>query len=68
MQSLALLKRRCRTSEAHLPVAPQAESVVTFPGLPPSCSCLVEFVALAQTTRLLASGSQATGFAVLVDY
>jgi hypothetical protein len=39
---------------------------VPLPRLPPAGSRLVEQVALAQTTRLLAGGGQAAGLAVLV--
>lgn len=66
MQSFALSNTSRNNLYTHLPVAPQAESVVTFPGLSSSSSCLVEFVALAKPTRFLACGSQATRFAVLV--
>lgn len=38
---------------------------MSLPGLSPSSSCLVEFVTLAQTTRLLAGCGEATSFAVL---
>jgi len=39
---------------------------VSLPRLPPACGRLVEFVSLAQSTRFLASCSEATSFAVLV--
>jgi hypothetical protein len=52
----------------HLSVSLEVEGVVLLPCLSSSCSCLVESVTLAQTTRFLASGSETTGFAVLVDW
>jgi hypothetical protein len=42
--------------------------VVSLPGLAASSGGLVEPVALAETTRLLASGSETTRFAVLVNW
>jgi len=41
---------------------------VSLPGLSSASSRLVVSVTLAQTTRLLASGSQTTRFTVLVDW
>jgi len=41
---------------------------VLLPRLPATSRCLVELVSLSETTGLLASGSKATGFAVLVDW
>lgn len=41
---------------------------MSLPGLSATSSCLVVAVTLAQTTRLLASCSEATRFAVLVDW
>jgi hypothetical protein len=41
---------------------------VSLPGLAASSGGLVEPVALAETTRLLASGSETTRFAVLVNW
>jgi len=41
---------------------------VSLPGLSSASSGLVELVTLAQSTGLLASGSETTGFAVLVDW
>jgi hypothetical protein len=46
----------------------EVEGVVSLPSLSPSSRCLVESVTLAQSTRLLASCSETTGFAVLVDW
>jgi len=40
---------------------------VPLPGLPAASSGLVELVALAQSTALLAGGGEATALAVLVD-
>lgn len=40
---------------------------MSLPGLPPARSRLVVAVSLAQSTALLASGSETTGLAVLVD-
>jgi hypothetical protein len=40
---------------------------VSLPGLSSASSCLVISVTLAQTTRLLASSGETSGFAVLVD-
>jgi len=40
---------------------------VALPGLSPASAGLVEAVALVETTRLLACGSEATALAVLVD-
>lgn len=40
---------------------------MSLPSLSPSSSCLIVSVTLAQTTGLLASCSETTGFAVLVD-
>ena len=50
----------------NLTVSPVRLSIVTFPGLPPSSCCLVEFVTLAQPTRLLAGCRKSAGFAVFV--
>jgi hypothetical protein len=52
----------------HLSVSLEVEGVVTLPGLSSASSCLVVSVTLAQTTRLLASGSETTRFTVLVDW
>ena len=41
---------------------------MSLPGLSPSSSCLVVSMTLAQTTRLLASCSETTGFTVLVNW
>lgn len=41
---------------------------MSLPGLSPAGSGLVESVSLAQTTGLLASGSETTRLAVLVDW
>jgi hypothetical protein len=46
----------------------EVEGVVSLPGLSAASSCLVVAVTLAQTTRLLASSSETTGFTVLVDW
>jgi hypothetical protein len=46
----------------------EVEGVVSLPGLSPAGSGLVESVSLAQTTGLLASGSETTRLAVLVDW
>ena len=51
----------------HLAVAPEGESVVPLPGLPPAGSGVVVLVSTAKTTALLASGGEATALAVLVD-
>jgi len=51
----------------HLTVTLQVESVVPLPCLASSSGSLVKAMTLAQTTRLLASGSKATRFTVLVD-
>lgn len=40
---------------------------MALPGLSPASAGLVEAVALVETTRLLACGSEATALAVLVD-
>ena len=40
---------------------------MSLPGLSSASSCLVVSVTLAQTTRLLASSGETSGFAVLVD-
>jgi hypothetical protein len=50
-----------------LTVSLEVEGVVALPCLPSSCSRLVEAMALAKTTRLLASRSKTTRFTVLVD-
>jgi hypothetical protein len=54
------------TDLAHLAVAPERESVVPLPSLPPASSCLVVPVTLAQPTALLAGCREATALAVLV--
>jgi hypothetical protein len=46
----------------------KVEGVVSLPGLSTASSGLVVSVTLAQATRLLASGSETTGLAVLVDW
>jgi hypothetical protein len=51
-----------------LSVSLEVEGVVSLPGLSPSSSCLVVSMTLAQTTRLLASCSETTGFTVLVNW
>jgi len=48
-------------------ITPKRQCVVALPCLSPACSCLVEFVSLAQATRFLASRGKATSFAVLVN-
>ena len=53
---------------SHLPVAPERQSVMTLPGLSATSTGLVVAVALVETARALASGSEATGLAVLVDW
>lgn len=55
------------TSSPHLAVTPEGESVVPLPGLPPAGSGVVVLVSTAKTTALLASGSESTALAVLVD-
>lgn len=55
------------THSTHLAVAPEGEGVVPLPRLPPAGSRLVVPVALAKTAALLASGSETTAFAMLVD-
>lgn len=50
-----------------LPIAPEGQSVLPLPGLSPSSLGVVVSVTLVETTRLLASGSKTTHFAVLVD-
>ena len=55
------------TRSANLAVAPEREGVVPLPGLPPAGSGVVELVSTAKTTALLASGSESTALAVLVD-
>lgn len=50
-----------------LSVSPERQGVVTLPGLSATGSGLVVAVALVETTRLLASSSEAAGLAVLVD-
>ena len=40
---------------------------MSLPGLSAASGCLVETVTLAQTSGLLAGGSETSGFAVLVD-
>ena len=55
------------THSTHLAVTPEGEGVVPLPGLPAASSGLVELVALAQSTALLAGGGEATALAVLVD-
>jgi hypothetical protein len=51
----------------HLSVSLKVECVVSLPGLSAASGCLVESVTLAQTARFLASGSETSGFAVLMD-
>jgi hypothetical protein len=41
---------------------------VLLPGLSATCSCLVVAMTLSKTTGLLASGSETTSFAMLVDW
>lgn len=41
---------------------------MSLPGLSSASSCLVESVTLAQSTRLLSSGGETTGFTVLVNW
>jgi hypothetical protein len=53
---------------ASLSVAPERQAVVLLPRLPASSGCVVELVALAEPTGLLASGCEATRLAVLVDW
>jgi hypothetical protein len=48
-----------------LPVTPQRQGVVLLPGLSATSICLGVSVSLVDTTGLLASGSEATSFAVL---
>lgn len=50
---------------AHLPVSPEAEGVVSLPGLAAAGVGLGVTVTLLDTTGLLASGSEATRLAVL---
>jgi hypothetical protein len=56
-----------RRSTRRLSVAPQRQGVVSLPGLSAAGTCVVVAVALVETTRLLASGSEATSLAVLVN-
>jgi hypothetical protein len=53
------------TKRATLSVAPERQAVVLLPGLPAASRCLVELVSFSETTRLLASSGETTGFAVL---
>ena len=53
-------------STHRLTVAPEREGVVPLPRLAAAGRRLVVAVALAETTRLLASGGEAAGFAVLL--
>lgn len=50
-----------------LTVSPVALGVETLPGLSPASSGLVVAMTLVETPALLASGSETTEFAVLVD-
>jgi len=50
-----------------LPVSPERQGVLPLPGLSPSGLGVVVSVTLVETTRLLASGSETTHLAVLVD-
>jgi hypothetical protein len=56
-----------RISARRLSVAPQRQGVVLLPGLSAASLGLVVAVTLVETTGLLASSSEATGLAVLVD-
>ena len=51
----------------HLSVSLEVKGIVPLPCLSSSSSCLVISMTLAQTTRLLASCSEAARFPVLVD-
>lgn len=55
------------TSISPLPVSPERQCVLPLPGLSPSSLGVVVSVTLVETTGLLASGSETTHFAVLVD-
>lgn len=54
-------------SISRLPVAPEVESVVPLPGLPPASVGLVVPVALLETSALLAGSRKTTAFTVLVN-
>lgn len=58
----------CNSEATPLPVTPERQSVVSLPGLSPASAGLVELVAAAETTGLLASGGEATLLAVLVHW
>lgn len=56
-----------QSSTNSLPVAPQAESVLPLPRVPPAGAGVVVPVALVEAPALLAGRGKTTRFAVLVD-
>jgi hypothetical protein len=67
MKDLTKRSTSLATHSTHLAVAPERQSVVPLPRLPPACSRLGVSVSLAQSTALLASGGETTALAVLVN-
>jgi hypothetical protein len=58
-------KHKSPSRAKSLSVTPQREGVVSLPGLSATSVCLVVQMSLVDTARLLASGSEATSFAML---
>lgn len=64
----AAIARNALRSNSRLPVAPERQSVLPLPGVPPASLGVVVAVALVETSALLAGSSQTTHLAVLVDW